>query len=158
MADIEERIEQRIRALAEELRELIREAAHQAIDDALATTASPPASSASPRHRSKTKRSSSKKRRPRPKGTRRSSEEMQRDLDALREHIRQHSGANALEIGAALGMANRELARPIKKLIASGEIRKTGVKSHTRYYPTDSAPAASAKRRPRRNNSHRRSS
>lgn len=149
MAQIDERIEQRIRAFADELRELIREAAHQAIDQALAITASP---SSSPRPRA-TPTASKNGRRPRPKGTRRTSEQMERDLDALRAHIRQHPGATALEIGATLGMANREITRPINKLLATGEIRKAGVKSHTRYYPADSAP-----REPRRNNSHPRSS
>jgi hypothetical protein len=50
-------------------------------------------------------------------------------------------------------MASREITRPIKKLIAPGEVRKSGVKSHTRYFPADSD-----QREPRRNNSHPRSS
>ena len=155
MADIDERIEQRIRAFADELRELIREAAHEAIDEALTKTSSssPPAHRSGPKPPVRNKRTTAKNRRPRPKGTRRTSEQMQRDVDALREHIRQHPGATAPEIGAALGMASREITRPIKKLVGAGEIRKTGVQSHTRYYPADSAP-----REPRRNNSHPRSS
>lgn len=143
MADIEEQIEQRIRAFADELRALIREAAHQAIDEALGATTKPP----STRHRSSAKPASSKtRRRPSLKGTRRTTDQMQRDLDALREHIRRHPGATALEIGVTLGMATRELARPIKKLIAAGDIRKTGVKSNTRYYPAESVATVSAAR------------
>lgn len=159
MADIDERIEQSIRAFADELRELIREAAHEAIDEALAKTSASSSSrfgakpSTAKNRPAARKRPTARKRRPRPKGTRRTSEQMERDLDALREHIRQHPGATVLEIGDALGMASREITRPIKKLIAAGEIRKTGVKSHTRYFPADSAP-----RDPRRNNSHPRSS
>lgn len=72
---------------------------------------------------------------------------MQRDLDSLREHIRRRPGTTALEVGAALGMATPEIAPPIKKRIATGDIRKPGVKSNTRYYPTDSGPPASADRR-----------
>lgn len=155
MADIDERIEQRIRAFADELRELIREAAHEAIDQALAKTTS--SRSAAARSGAKAsaakKRRATKKRRPRPKGKRRTEQQMQRDLDALRDHIGEHPGTTALDIAAELGMANREITRPIKKLLAAGEIRKTGVKSHTRYYPADSAQSA-----PRKNNSHRRSS
>lgn len=70
---------------------------------------------------------------------------MQRDLDALREHIRRHPGMTAIEIGAALSMATREIARPIKKLIATGDVRRTGVKSNTRYYPAE-APSSTATR------------
>jgi len=159
VADIDERIEQRIRAFADELRELIREAAHEAIDEALAKTSSstPSRSGAKPsatKNRSAArKRPAAKKRRPRPKGARRTAEQMERDLDALREHLRQHPGQTALEIGAALGMASREITRPIRKLIADGEVRKTGVKNHTRYFHADSS-----RREPRRNNSHPRSS
>jgi hypothetical protein len=143
VADIEERIEQRIRAFADELRALIREAAHQAIDEALGATTTPTSTS----RRSNAKPTSSKtRRRPSPKGTRRTTDQMQRDLDALREHVRRHPGMTALEISAALGMANREITRPIKKLIAAGDVRKTGVKSSTRYYPTDSPAPASAER------------
>lgn len=139
MADIEERIEQRIRAFADELRALIREAAHQAIDDAFGAAST----SSSPPRRSNAKRTSSKsRRRPSPKGTRRTTDQMQRDLDALREHVRRHPGSTALEIAAAIGMATREIARPIKKLIAAGDVRKTGVKSNTRYYATEVASAA----------------
>jgi hypothetical protein len=144
VANIDERIEQRIRAFADELRALVREAAHQAIDEALGPTTTAPSTS----RRSNAKHASSKtRRRPSPKGTRRTTDQMQRDLDALREHVRRHPGASALEIGAALGMATREIARPIKKLVAAGEVRKTGVKSNTRYYPTE--PAVSAERHAR---------
>jgi hypothetical protein len=143
VADIEERIEQRIRAFADELRALIREAAHQAIDEALGATATPTSNS----RRSNAKPASSKtRRRPSPKGARRTTDQMQRDLDALRDHVRRHPGTTALEISAALGMATREVTRPIKKLIAAGDIRKTGVKSNTRYYPTEPAAMASAAR------------
>lgn len=143
MADIQERIEQRIRAFADELFALIREAAHQAIDQALGATTTP----ASNARRSNAKPASSKtRRRGSPKGTRRTTDQMQRDLDALREHIRRQPGMTALEIGAALGMATREIARPIKKLVAAADVRRTGVKSNTRYYPTDSTASASAGR------------
>jgi hypothetical protein len=157
VANIDERIEQSIRAFADELRQLIREAAHEAIDEALANTSSssPPARrsdakpSAAKMRPAKKKRPAAAKRRPRPKGTRRTNEQMQRDLDALRDRIRHHPGQTAMQIGAALGMASREISRPIKTLLAAGELRKTGVKSHTRYFPVDSAPSE-----PRRNNSH----
>lgn len=139
MADIEEQIEQRIRAFADELRALIREAAHQAIDDALGAASTQPSS---PRRSNAKPASSKTRRRPSPKGTRRTTDQMQCDLDALREHLRRHPGTTALEISAALGMATREITRPVKKLIAAGEVRKAGVKSNTRYYPT----AASAER------------
>jgi hypothetical protein len=119
VADIDERIEQSIRTFADELRELVREAAHEAIDEALAKTSSssPSARRSGAKPSAAKKRAAPKKRRPRPKGARRTSEQMQRDLDALREHIRRHPGATAMEIGAALGMASREITRPIKKLI-----------------------------------------
>jgi hypothetical protein len=50
-------------------------------------------------------------------------------------------------------MATREVTRPINKLIATGQVRKTGVKSSTRYYPTEPNAAASAERRPGGNSS-----
>lgn len=70
-------------------------------------------------------------------------QQMQHDLDALREHIWHHPGATAMEIGGALGMASREITRPIKKLIAAGEVRETGVKSHTRASPPTRETSAS---------------
>jgi hypothetical protein len=143
VADIEERIEQRLRAFADELRALIREAAHQAIDAALGAATTPPSA---PRRANAKAASSRTRRPPSPKGTRRTTDQMQRDLDALREHIRRHPGSTALEIAAAIGLATREIARPITKLIAKGDVRKTGVKSNTRYFPTESVAPASAGR------------
>ncbi|HVY49824.1 MAG TPA: DNA-binding protein [Minicystis sp.] len=51
------------------------------------------------------------------------------------EHIASHPGQGARQIGAALSASTRELELPIKKLLASGQVRKTGERSETKYFP-----------------------
>ena len=151
MSDIDARIEERVRAFTKDLRALIGEAAHEAIDQAFrsagmqvaakaaapkatapkAAPAAPKAAAAAP----KAAAASGGKRKPRPKGTRRTSEQMAKDLEVLREYVAANPGKTALELGGVLGMATREMTRPLSKLIASGDVYKDGVKSHTRYYP-----------------------
>ena len=50
------------------------------------------------------------------------------------EYIGSHSGQGVRQIGPALGVSTRELELPIKKLLSSKQIRKTGTRSETRYF------------------------
>ncbi|MBX3274395.1 MAG: hypothetical protein KF729_29290 [Sandaracinaceae bacterium] len=159
MSDIDARIEERVRAFTKDLRALIGEAAHEAIDQAFrsagmqvaavkaaAPKAAAPKAAAPAAPKAAAAPAAGGKRKPRPKGTRRTSEQMIRDLEVLREYVAANPGKTALELGGVLGMATREMTRPLSKLIASGDVYKDGVKSHTRYYPASAGGGGGAKR------------
>jgi len=146
MSDIDKRIEDRIRAFTQELRDLLRQAAVEAITTALSS--SPPANASSqPTERAaKRKRSSSPSRQTIAPAERRSPQQMARVVDLLLAQVTAQPGQTIEQIAKALGMPVRQLSRPVGKLLASGRIRKTGIKRYTRYFPADAPSSARAKK------------
>jgi len=78
----------------------------------------------------------------RPKGAKRPASELVDLRDRLREHVAGNPGQRVEQINAALGTATREVARPLRQLVASGALRTEGIKRATTYHPSGEARAA----------------
>jgi len=75
-------------------------------------------------------------------------------VERLAAHIAKHPGQGMEEIVDALGVSTKDLALPIRKLIASKRITKKGQKRATKYFPAQGPQSARArktvkKRKPR---------
>lgn len=68
--------------------------------------------------------------------------------DAIREYIDKSRSATGPELASHLGISRQAVNSHLRKLIAAGEIFKTGSTRAARYFPVDAAPPA---RRTRRN-------
>lgn len=71
----------------------------------------------------------------RARGARRSPKEMDRTAEKVLDHLHENPGQRAEEIGAELGMSNKELSGPLAKLLEGKQVRKRGQKRATKYYP-----------------------
>lgn len=69
------------------------------------------------------------------KGAKRSPEAMAETMERLDNYVSDYPGQGTEEIGKALSLSTKEIARPMKKLIDDGKIKTTGQKRATRYYP-----------------------
>jgi hypothetical protein len=128
-ADIQSEIRSRITQFARDLDALVRQAAVASISDALA--------GANERSRPASARSVSGAiaGRARRKGQKRSPEQLEQRTHQLLSQIKKHSGQRIEQIGEALGVPTKELALPAKKLLAEKQIRTTGHKRATKYFP-----------------------
>ena len=79
-------------------------------------------------------------------GGKRDPEELKGLGDQFLAYVTKHPGMRIEQVNAELGTSTRELALPIRKLIASKAIRVTGTRRATRYYAAGAAPAARATR------------
>src|SRR5690242_18531436 len=116
MPSIHDQIESRIRSFVHELNDLVRQAAVDAVRGALGGGGAPvrrgpgrppkSASAAAPRAAS-----------PKPvatrKGGRRSPEQMSKTLEAVRDYVVKHPGHRVEQMGPALHLKTKDLARPI---------------------------------------------
>jgi len=68
-----------------------------------------------------------------PKGAKRPAEQLEAIKAKLLEHIKSNPGQRVEQINQALGTTTKDLALPIKKLIADGEIKSKGEKRATTY-------------------------
>ena len=75
-------------------------------------------------------------RKPRPrKGEKRTPADLASQVIELRAYIAKHPGERIEQIGKALGVATKDLALPVKKLIAARSVATKGQKRATKYYP-----------------------
>ncbi len=141
MSDIDALIEERIRDFIDELRTLLREAALEAVREALGGSEGSverkdrggtrlpkeraPRAKARPKHRADGQQSNG----------RRTAEEIAGVAARVRRHIEQTPGQTIEQIALALGMPTQALTRPVSKLLESRQVRKTGLKRQTKYYP-----------------------
>jgi hypothetical protein len=70
-----------------------------------------------------------------PKGAKRPAEQLEAIKGKLLEHIQANPGQRVEQINQALGTATKDLALPIKKLLADGAIKSEGEKRATAYFP-----------------------
>ncbi len=73
----------------------------------------------------------------RPKGAKRAQGEIERTKSRVHDFIRQNPGMRIEQINRQLGTTTRDLALPLKKLIADGAVRTEGEKRSTQYFPGD---------------------
>lgn len=123
MSNVENQIQQRVEAFVAELSELVREAALEAVSGALGGNGAP---------RARGGRRASAGRR---KGEKRTAQAMEQMKVALLAQIKKTPGSGIEAIGKSLGIATRDLALPIRKLIAKKAIRRRGRKRATKYFP-----------------------
>jgi hypothetical protein len=116
---LEDRIRARALAFATELDALIREAALQAITDTLLCPTGAFASERSTGRRI----------------GKRGSAEIVALMDQVRIYVGAHPGQGVEVISRDLGLPSKDLALPIKRLLATGGIVKEGEKRSTRYFP-----------------------
>ena len=72
--------------------------------------------------------------RSRGRGAKRSSGELDKLADQFRAFVVKHPGLRIEQINKQLGTSTKDLALPIRKLIADGEIKTKGAKRSTAYF------------------------
>lgn len=88
--------------------------------------------------------------RKRAKGEKRPAAEIAGMSQRVGEFIAKNPGLRVEQINKALGTSTKELALPLRKLVASGAVRSEGVKRSTQYFPGDGAKVSGAKSKRRR--------
>lgn len=68
-------------------------------------------------------------------GGRRSADQIDATCQALLGEIGSNPGQRIEQIGSAIGMRTKDLALPIRKLVAQKQIRTEGQRRATRYFP-----------------------
>jgi hypothetical protein len=68
-------------------------------------------------------------------GGRRSADQIEATCEALMTAIAASPGQRIEQIGGAIGMRTKDLALPIRKLVAQKQIRTEGQRRATRYFP-----------------------
>ena len=127
-ASIDQQIRARIEHFVSELDALVRQAAVESVSQALGRSSN---------HGERATRAAPAVRgRLRQKGEKRSSNELATLTSRLREYIAKHPGQGIEQIGKAIGTRTKELALPVKKLLADKAIRTRGQKRATKYFAT----------------------
>jgi len=80
------------------------------------------------------------------RGEKRSHESLEGLQEKLRGYIAKHPGLRVEEINRALGTNTKDLALPIRKLIASKSIRTIGQRRATKYFAGGEKAAKGAKK------------
>ena len=134
MKDFDKVIEQRIKTFMDELHVLVRQAAVESVQDALgikSTDVARPRRQKAPKAEAIAPKKSAA---PKLVG-RRAPGELARTVTKVREYVETKPGQSVEQIGKALGLPTKYLALPVKKLLKSGAVRKTGTKRSTKYFP-----------------------
>lgn len=146
---MQDAINARVEVFAREISEIIQQSVTDAVAQALqATGGSAPARTtrrkATRRKATRAKAASRKKATAkkaagkatgsrRKKGQKRTPEQLEAMTKSLLKEIKRKGGRRIEEIGTALSIPTKELALPIKKLIADKKIKTTGQRRATRY-------------------------
>lgn len=72
------------------------------------------------------------------RGGKRSQEELDSLAEQFHAYVAKHPGLRIEQINAQLGTTTKDLALPIRKLIADGAIKTKGAKRSTTYFASDS--------------------
>jgi hypothetical protein len=144
MPDLQRQINDRVAAFVADVTEIARQAAMETLSQALHNGGGVSArGSVSPYAQGAAA--------PRIRGGKRTPQELEQTASALFAHIEAHPGQRMEEIARALGSTTRDLALPVKKLLAERRIRTEGQKRATKYFPSGGArPGARVARRPGR--------
>jgi hypothetical protein len=143
MKDFDAVLEQKIETFVGELNALVRQAAVDAVKDALSRKG---AKATAPKRTGKKEPLAPKEMTTPEKVGRRSPEQLARTVTKVRKHVQAKPGQIVEQIGTALGMPTKDLVLPLMKLLKSGELRKTGIKRNTKYFPTETTKELGAKK------------
>jgi hypothetical protein len=138
MSDLDERIDSCIRRFTDDVGRLARLAAIEAVARTLSGKAAPPSAKSAPAPARATAAVAKPAAGPtgeRKLGQKRPPAEIEATGAKLEALIRQKPGQRIETIGAALGIPTRQLALPVKKLLAAGKLKKRGQKRSTQYFP-----------------------
>jgi hypothetical protein len=69
------------------------------------------------------------------KGAKRNSGELDKLADEFASFVAKHPGLRIEQINKQLGTTTKDLALPIRKMIADGELKTKGEKRSTQYFP-----------------------
>ena len=71
------------------------------------------------------------------RGAKRTSDELDKLAENFHAFVAKHPGLRIEQINKQLGTSTRDLALPIRKLIAEGSLKTKGEKRSTTYFPGD---------------------
>lgn len=151
MPDLQRQINERVAAFVADVTEIARQAAMETLTEALHDGAE--AKRRAPARENGKGANSGR----RPRGGKRTPEELEQTAEELYAHIQANPGERMEEIAKAMGTTTRDLALPVKKLLADRRIRTEGQKRATRYYPGGGRGKARGGRKPARAAAKRRS-
>jgi len=127
MSDVDGELREIVETFVAQLKTVLRRSALATLQSALGEET--PRSGRAKRTVKKTSAPRSRK-----KGSKRSPEELDALVKSLLAHVRKNPGQRIEQIGAALGIATKELALPAKKLIGEKKLSTKGQKRATAYF------------------------
>ena len=129
-SSVESDIRSRVEAFVEELTAMIRASALDLVNEALGEGGSRPGRRAGGRRAVAVAAPSAR----RPKGAKRDPKMLAALTDRLGDYIKKNPGNRIEQIGKALGTPTKDLALPVKKLLAAKKIATKGQKRATTYF------------------------
>lgn len=130
-SSVESDIRSRVEAFVEEITTMIRTSALEVVSEALGEGGTRPAARGRGRAVAAVAAVSSGRR---AKGAKRDPRMLQALTDKLGDYIKKNPGLRIEQIGKALGTPTKDLALPVKKLIAGKKIATKGQKRATTYF------------------------
>jgi hypothetical protein len=131
MSNFEQQINQRVQSFVAEITELARKQAFETLSSALqgaGLLGGPGRGRNGAGRRGRAALASTA-------GGRRSADQIEATCEALLSQIGSNPGQRIEQIGSAIGMRTKDLALPIRKLVAQKQIRTEGQRRATRYFP-----------------------
>jgi hypothetical protein len=125
MSDLHTDLNRAVAGFVDQITELARRAAREMLDNALsgrrgiAAVSSPARAGRGPG---------------RPRGSKRSSVELGKLGETFYAYVTKHPGLRIEQINKALGTSTKDLALPIRKMIADGTLKTKGEKRSTAYF------------------------
>jgi len=140
MPDLQNQVEQIVAEAAARITALVQQAAIDSIASTLGALSgtvakAPPASRAAPSRRAAATPAPRAARGRRPKGEKRPAGEIEATMKKVGDFIAKNPGLRIEQINQQLGTKTKELALPLRKLIAGKVIKTKGEKRATTYYP-----------------------
>lgn len=151
--NIESELRSRVDAFVADLSEIIHQAALDSVREVLEDAAPARRGPGRPRKtagapRKATTRKAAKKASKRGGRVRRSSEDLEQLSGAFLAYVKSNPGQRLEEIGAGMGIATKELKRPVQLLLEAGSIRTEGQRRGTKYFArSGKAKAAPSRKR-----------
>ncbi len=135
MREFDRRLQTSLATFVDDIELLLRRAAASALEAAIGAQAAAPIGRTLTARGAPKNRPERRPKRPLARGKKRSPESLARLTGALHAYIRRHKGLGVEAIGKGMGISTRELALPMKKLLAERRVAARGVKRATRYFP-----------------------